>query len=119
MHYEGGTRFSVTPSKTGVGIKASTVFEPVKAALLADNRTAKVDTVTLKPELTTAKAKATLPKGEISAFATTLPPNPGRTNNISIAARTLNGTYVPPGGQLSLNGILGQRTGRRATASNR
>ncbi|WP_068400003.1 VanW family protein [Kribbia dieselivorans] len=113
VRYQGGTRFSVTPSKTGIGIKEASVFEPVKRALLADNRTARVATVKLEPELTTARAKATLPKGEISAFATTLPPNPGRTNNIRIAARTLNGTYVPPGGQLSLNGILGQRTGEK------
>ena len=46
----------------------------------------------------------------ISTFTTYFPDNPPRTNNIKIAARTLNGTFIAPGKQFSLNGVLGQRT---------
>ena len=64
-----------------------------------------------QPKFTTEKAKATLPKGLISTFTTYFPANGGgRVTNIRLAARTLNGTYVPPGGTFSLNGVLGQRT---------
>jgi vancomycin resistance protein YoaR len=31
-------------------------------------------------------------------------------HNIRLASRIINGTYIPPGGQFSMNGILGQRT---------
>jgi vancomycin resistance protein YoaR len=60
--------------------------------------------------LTTAEAEKIKPKEVISTFTTSFPFNPPRTENITIAARTLNGTYVAPGKGFSLNEVLGQRT---------
>ncbi|EBM0725496.1 hypothetical protein XE97_24320, partial [Salmonella enterica subsp. enterica serovar Senftenberg] len=79
-------------------------------ALTSATRTATVKTTALLPKLTTAQAVKIMPKEVISTFTTNLPYNPPRTENIQIAARTLNGTYVGPGEQFSLNKVLGQRT---------
>jgi vancomycin resistance protein YoaR len=49
----------------------------------------------------------------VSSFSTAFPVNPPRTTNITIAARTLDGTLVKPGETFSLNGVLGQRTGAK------
>ena len=84
---------------------------PVTAALTSPERAATIPVTVSQPKYTTEKAKATLPKGLISTFTTYFPANGGgRVTNIRLAARTLNGTYVPPGGTFSLNGVLGQRT---------
>jgi vancomycin resistance protein YoaR len=64
----------------------------------------------VQPRLTTAQAEKIKPKEVISTFSTQFPYNPPRTENITIAARTLNGTFVAPGQTFSLNGVLGQRT---------
>ena len=51
----------------------------------------------MQPKLTTAEAEKIKPREVVSTFTTNFPYNPPRTNNITIAARTLNGTYVGPG----------------------
>ncbi|HYN28963.1 MAG TPA: VanW family protein [Dermatophilaceae bacterium] len=101
---------SVTPSRTGVAIVDASVVEPVTKALTATDRTATVTTKVVQPRLTTAEAKATLPKGQISTFTTYYPFVEGRVTNIRTAARTLDGTYVGPGETFSLNEVLGERT---------
>lgn len=102
---------TVTPSKVGHGIDRASVSKPVWRAMTDTGaRTARVRVTRLEPELTTAQAKADLPKEKISTFTTYMPPNPPRTENIVIAARTLDGTYVPRGKTLSLNAVLGERT---------
>ena len=102
---------SVVPSQTGVALDPTKIVAPVTAALTAPERAAIVPVTVSQPKFTTEKAKATLPKGMISTFTTRFDPNGGgRVANIRLAARTLNGTYVPPGGTFSLNGVLGQRT---------
>ena len=67
-------------------------------------------TAVVQPKLTTAAAEKIKPREVVSTFTTYFPYNPPRTENITIAARTLNGTYVGPGEQFSLNAVLGQRT---------
>lgn len=102
---------TVVPSKTGVALEPSKIAEPVKGALTSPDRAAVVPVTVAQPKLTTERAKATLPKGQISTFTTYFPANGGgRVTNIRLAARTLDGTYVPPGGTFSLNGVLGKRT---------
>ena len=73
-------------------------------------RTATVATKPTEPEFTTAIAKATLPKEKISSFTTNFPVGQPRVHNIRLASRIINGTYIPPGEQFSMNGILGERT---------
>ncbi|KAB7746269.1 hypothetical protein GA707_01750 [Nostocoides sp. F2B08] len=105
-----GTEASVEPAETGVAVEVTGQSEAVLAALTAQDRTLALEPVVTQPELTTERARETLPKGRISTFTTYYAAGQSRVTNIKIAARTLNGTYVPPGGQLSLNNILGQRT---------
>lgn len=102
---------AVVPAKTGVALDPAKIVAPVTAALTSPERAAILAVTVAQPEFTTEEAKATLPKGLISTFTTYFNPNGGgRVHNIRLAARTLNGTYVPPGGTFSLNGVLGRRT---------
>jgi vancomycin resistance protein YoaR len=105
-----GDQVVVVPSADGATIDAASVQSAFVPALTSADRKAALKVTVVKPALTTAEAEKSKPKEKISTFTTYLPANPPRTENITIAARTLNGTYVPPGKQFSLNGVLGQRT---------
>jgi vancomycin resistance protein YoaR len=108
-----GTTPTVVPSATGVSLDEKSVNTAFLPALTSPDRTAKVAATVVQPKLTTAQAEKIKPREVISTFTTNFPFNPPRTENISIAARTLNGTYVAPGETFSLNGALGQRTGAK------
>lgn len=102
---------TVVPALTGVVLDTTKIVGPVKEALTSPDRAVVIPVTVSQPTFTTEKAKATLPEGQISTFTTYFAANGGgRVTNIRIAARTLNGTYVPPGGTFSLNGVLGRRT---------
>jgi vancomycin resistance protein YoaR len=105
-----GTRATVAPAATGLALDDKSVVATFVPALTSATRTATVTTTVVLPKLTTAQAEKIKPKEVISTFTTNFPFNPPRTENIQIAARTLNGTYVGPGEQFSLNKVLGQRT---------
>lgn len=105
-----GTTPVVTPAVVGSALEPKSIDSAFTAALTSADRTAKVATTVVQPKLTTAEANKIKPKERISTFSTQFPYNPPRTENISIAARTLNGTYVAPGETFSLNAKLGQRT---------
>lgn len=105
-----GTKPVVTPAVVGTSLDPKSIGSAFTAALTSADRTAKVATTVVQPKLTTAEANKIKPKEMISTFSTQFPYNPPRTENITIAARTLNGTYVAPGETFSLNGKLGQRT---------
>ena len=105
-----GTKPTVAPAATGVALDDKSIAATFVPALTSASRTATVATTVVLPKLTTAQAVKIMPKEVISTFTTNLPFNPPRTENIQIAARTLDGTYVGPGEQFSLNKVLGQRT---------
>ncbi|MFL6151416.1 MAG: VanW family protein [Ornithinibacter sp.] len=101
---------TVHPHVPGVELDDASLTEQVWKAISTTTRTATVATRTTAPALTTAVAKATLPKGRISSFTTRFPAGQPRVHNIELASKLINGTYIPPGGQFSMNGILGERT---------
>jgi len=105
-----GTTPVVVPAAVGTRLEEKSVVSAFVPALTAPGRTATVSTVVAQPGLSTAEAEKIKPKEVISTFTTYFPYNPPRTENITIAARTLNGTYVAPGKGFSLNAVLGQRT---------
>lgn len=107
---------TVLPSVTGARLVDATVADAVIPALTSPGRTAAVKVVTVQPKLSTAQARKTLPKGLVSTFTTHFPDNPPRTNNIRIAVQALDGTYVAPGQQFSLNAVLGPRTAAKGYA---
>lgn len=105
-----GTQASVEPSRTGVAVNVTDQSEALIAALTGEDRTLALEPVVTQPKLTTEKAQETLPKERISTFTTYYTAGQSRNTNIKIAANRLNGTYIPPGEQFSLNQVLGQRT---------
>jgi vancomycin resistance protein YoaR len=105
-----GTEPVVVPSVVGARLDEKSVVSSFVPALTSPDRTAKVSASVAQPQLTTAEAEKIKPREVISTFTTYFPYNPPRTENITIAARTLNGTYVAPGKEFSLNAVLGQRT---------
>lgn len=107
-----GTEASVQPSQTGVDVNAEGQGEAVLASLTAEERALTLEPIITEPSFTTEKAQATLPRERISSFTSSYTPAP-RAKNIQVAARALNGTYVPPGAQFSLNQVLGRRTPER------
>jgi vancomycin resistance protein YoaR len=108
-----GGKAVVVPSAAGVALDEKSVVATFVPALTATPRTATVTTAVVQPKLTTAAAEKIKPREVISTFTTYFPYNPPRTENITIAARTINGSYVAPGDSFSLNAALGQRTGAK------
>ncbi len=105
-----GGRPVVVPGKNGVSIDAEALAAQVTKALPTPSRTATLDVAVVEPELTTAEAEKLGVKEKISEFSSTLTANAARTENLRIAARTINGTLLLPGETFSLNGVLGERT---------
>ena len=101
---------TVRPHVAGVALDDTSIATEVWKAISTTTRTAAVAVKPTEPEFTTAIAKATLPKEKISSFTTRFPVGQPRVHNIRLASRIINGTYVPPGEQFSMNGILGERT---------
>jgi vancomycin resistance protein YoaR len=103
-------RPTVVPGVPGQKYDPATVPSAFLPALTSPSRTAVVRTATTPPKVTTEAVKALGVKELVSTFTTHFPHNPPRTSNITVAARTLNGTIVKDGETFSLNGLLGQRT---------
>ena len=101
---------AIIPSVDGVAVDPQKLATAVRDALLTPGRSARVEATVTKPKLTTEKAKALGVTERVSTFSTPLTANVPRTNNLRIAARTVNGTLVMPGDTFSLNKVLGRRT---------
>ncbi|MBM6400847.1 VanW family protein [Phycicoccus sonneratiae] len=101
---------TVAPSAVGTALDDASISAAVWPAISGTQRTATVTTKEVQPEFTTDVAKKTLPKEKISTFTTFYEAGAPRVHNIRLAASIINGTYVPPGEQFSMNGILGERT---------
>ena len=95
---------------SGLALDDASISAEVWKAIGGTSRTATVVTKAVEPTFTTAIAKKTLPKEKISSFTTYFQPGQPRVHNIKLASRVINGTYVPPGQQFSMNAVLGQRT---------
>jgi vancomycin resistance protein YoaR len=100
----------VVPEVDGVTLDPAALAAAANTALLTPARTATVPAAVRRPALTTEKARALGVRERVSTFSTVYPPNAARTNNLRIAARTVNGTLVLPGQTFSLNAVLGKRT---------
>ncbi|MGL4176327.1 MAG: VanW family protein [Dermatophilaceae bacterium] len=101
---------TVTPHVRGVDLDEKSLQTEVWRAITSSDRSATVATKAIEPKFTTAVAQATLPKERISTFTTYFPAGQARVQNIRLAARLINGTYITPGGQFSMNAVLGERT---------
>ena len=102
----------VVPGVPGTAIDEAALAEAAATAASAAGveRVATAELAESEPEVTTAEAEALGVVERISEFASTLTPDGPRTENITIAAREVNGTLLLPGETFSLNETLGQRT---------
>ena len=105
-----GRRPTVRPHVTGQVLDDASVRREVWTAISTPNRTATIATKAVEPKFTTEVARRTLPREKISSFTTYYQAGQPRVHNIKLAAKLINGTYVPPGEQFSMNAVLGERT---------
>ena len=105
---------AIEPDLPGQALAPDGLAEAARVALLGPvggrPRTAVAPTTVSQAKLTAAKAAALGVKERVSTFSTNLTANPLRTENLTVAARTVKGTLVLPGQSFSLNATLGQRT---------
>ena len=108
--FEGG-RPKIVPSVDGTAVDESTIADGVIAAMTSADRRVELKVVTTKPKFTTYHARKAGVKELVVDFQSPFPPeDTTRTNNLIVASRAINGTYLAPGETFSLNAILGERT---------
>jgi vancomycin resistance protein YoaR len=106
-----GDRVTLIPSVPGRALDV----DGVAGSLAADveRRVHRTTLLTVRPELTTAQARALRVREPISSFTTEYSCCEPRVTNIQRAARLLDGTLIRPGETFSLNEALGRRTEAR------
>lgn len=105
-----GDRPQVRPSSDGVTLELTDLSAKTIAALTGSDRKLAIGTTSAAPALSTEQAQALGVNEIIASFDSAFPYDPPRTNNLVVAARTVNGTLIKPGETFSLNAVLGERT---------
>lgn len=100
----------IVPSAAGAGIEPDVASAALEQAFTAQERVAKIETTTVQPAVTTADLEAAGVNELVSEFSTRMSGSAGRRENITIAADTINGSYLAPGQTFSMNEVLGPRT---------
>ncbi|GAA2493086.1 VanW family protein [Terrabacter carboxydivorans] len=101
----------LVPSVDGLTVDENALAARAVTAISGADRTVDVSPAKASPPFTTEDAQKAGVNELVADFSSPFPTNdPTRTNNLVVAAKHLNGTYVPPGGTFSLNAILGERT---------
>lgn len=111
-----GGSISIIPSKDGTGADPAALAQDISQVLLSSivNKVVEVNTTTVKPEVTTAKAKKMGIKERISTYTTTFAAsNKPRVANIQLLAKSLDNTLLAPGETFSFNGTVGERTAEK------
>ena len=109
-------RVTIVPSKDGVGADLHALASDLSSALAQAEgpRSVELKIGRAGPSLTTDEARTYGIKERIATYTTTYgPSNKPRVNNIHLLAAALNGKLIPPGGQFSFNGSVGQRTAEK------
>jgi vancomycin resistance protein YoaR len=103
----------ITPSLTGAHLDATQVSHAVRDVLTeppGDGRAVALQVKTEEPQVTTEQIKALGITERMSQFSTPAYGPWGRTENIRVAARKVDGYVLTPGKTFSLNDVLGERT---------
>lgn len=106
-----GGKPAVVPSKDGQGLNKDTFLRAVQPALTATGaqRTIKVPVTKKEADLTTAEAAKLGVKQVTGEFTTYFPYAEYRNTNLSLAASSINNSFVEPGETFSLNDTLGPK----------
>lgn len=106
-----GGKPAVLPAKPGDQVaKADVLAATIPLLPKPAPRTGTVKIIAVQPKVTTAQAATLGVKEVIGEFTTQFPYAEYRNNNLSKAAASINGSYVPPGEIWSFNQTLGERT---------
>lgn len=98
----------VVPARNGAKVDAPATAEALAAASVADRRTAKIAYTTLRPKISTAKARGLGVREVVAEFTTGDFSGPSG-ENIRLVAEQVDGAVVLPGETFSLNGHTGPR----------
>ena len=98
----------VVAEEAGYGFDVAAAEQRV--AMAKDGDVLEVELQVIQPEVTKAELDALYFRDVLSEYDSPYPWNPPRTNNLTLAANTLNGTVVLPGKEFSFNNTVGERT---------
>ncbi|MDW5593824.1 VanW family protein [Conexibacter stalactiti] len=99
---------SIVPARAGRAVQQKRLATAIARAVRDGSHNARVPTRRVAPEVTTREARSA--DRLIGTFTTYYEPGQPRVTNIQTMARAVDGTVIAPGGQFSLNGIVGERT---------
>ena len=105
------------PSVDGIAVDAAELPGLVAAAIGSTDRTVTIAPKVTRPRFTTEEATKAGITEVVVDFRSPFPAqDTTRTRNLVVATKAINGTYIPPGGTFSLNGVLGERTTEKGYA---
>ena len=110
-------KFVFAGEEMGFAIDQEKLAADIQAALDARKFDAVIEAAgsQVQPEITEASAKDLYKT--IVTYTTTTTANSKRNTNVRLAAEAINGTVIPPGGEFSFNGTVGQRTAEKGYQS--
>ena len=110
FRFEGGKPV-IVPSVDGMGVDKEELVQVVQAAMVkAGDRTGTVTVAQKKADFTTEMAEKMGVKEITGEFTTNFPASAYRVNNIGKSAGLINGVFLKPGEEFSMNKVLGPRT---------
>lgn len=99
----------ITESTVGIDFDLAAAKEKFNAA--SDGQVVEIKLTVEKPKTDSEILRTRLFADKLSSKSTTLSgSSSNRINNITLAAKAINGTVLNPGEEFSFNGIVGQRT---------
>ena len=101
---------AIVPGIPGTTLDPVVLAGAIAAAVVSDDRTARVELIPTDPAQSTEKLQALGITELVSEFSTPLTNQPDRTENLAIGADKITGTLVLPGGTFSLTEALGPIT---------
>lgn len=102
-----------TPGTPGVGLRLLPALEALERGLREGATTIELPVELIDPpERRVSRSHATFAE-RVGAYETSYARSGGRGRNIELAAGLLDGVTIPPGGVLSFNQIVGERTRER------
>ena len=104
-----GKRARIIPSRPGLKVDAVAVAR----GLEGDVRPVAADLVATPPDFTTKEAQDFGITEKIGGYTSPFKFGEPRVTNVTLGAKALDGTIIPPNGTISLNTIIGQRTAER------
>jgi vancomycin resistance protein YoaR len=106
-----GRRVTVAPARAGRELDAPATARAIAAG--SPGQPVPAVTRAVAPRLTTREARRLRIRELVAQFSTPYTCCPPRVTNIRRGVEILDGTVIPPGGPLSLNAVLGERTPER------